>query len=107
MRYFNNIQDKSIFYKEPEDFCFSSEKAVLSMALGATIYMAATRETLMKDVLNTSSCTVVICLEDSVATSLVEKAEINLKDFFYEIQKSIHINNDSHSYSYNFKSYKY
>jgi len=51
--------------------------------------MAATRETLMKDVLNTSSCTVVICLEDSVATSLVEKAEINLKDFFYEIQKRV------------------
>ena len=86
MRYFSDIKDKSIFYKEPEEFYFSSEKDLLSHALGATIYMPATRENLMKDILNTAFSTVVICLEDSVATSLVEEAEKNLNDFFIQIQ---------------------
>jgi len=92
MRYFNNIENKNIFYKEPENFYFDSGKEVLSHALGATIYMAANRETLMKDIINTSSCTVVICLEDAVPTSLVEAAELNLMDFFKKIE--IRVNED-------------
>ncbi|MBC8059414.1 MAG: HpcH/HpaI aldolase/citrate lyase family protein [Clostridiaceae bacterium] len=86
MRYFNSIKNKNVFYKEPEHFYFSSEKDLLSHALGATIYMPANRENLMKDVLNTSSCAVVICLEDAVPTSLVEEAERNLSDFFTAIE---------------------
>lgn len=89
MRYFNNIKNKSVFYKEPEDFYLSSEKDVLSHALGATIYMAANRETLMRDILKTTSCTVVICLEDSVPTSLVQEAEDNLNDFFTGIERRV------------------
>ena len=87
MRYFDYVKDRDIFYIEPEHFMFSSDKDILSHALGATLYMAATRETLMKDIMKTTSCTVVICLEDSVPTSLLKKAENNLINFFGEVEK--------------------
>ena len=86
MRYFNYIEDRNIFYKEPEHFMLSSDKETLSHALGATLYIPATRDRLLKDILTSMAHTVVICLEDSVPTSLLEEVENNLFSLFERIE---------------------
>ncbi|WP_051542263.1 HpcH/HpaI aldolase/citrate lyase family protein [Clostridium lundense] len=88
MRYFNYInKPDSIFYKKPCPFSLNSDKELLSHALGATIYMGADRNNLLKDILSVSACSVVICLEDSVASDKLEQAEKNVLDFFKDLDK--------------------
>lgn len=86
MEYFNFIEDKgSIFYKAPEGFGLHSDKRIISHALGATLYMGGDRKNLLNDVFSNHACSVVICLEDSVAASLLEDAETNVLSFFKQI----------------------
>lgn len=94
MRYFHYVTDNSIFYKEPEKFSLNSDKELLSHALGAALYVPAARKDLMKDILSTDACTVVLCLEDSVPNNLVQEAEDNVVNFLKQIEAETIKNNN-------------
>ncbi len=83
MRYFNNLNEekKSVFYRLPQSFHRSSHRETLAYALGATLYMPATREIILADLLSEKLQglkSMVICLEDAVGDLEVKKAEVNL-----------------------------
>ena len=66
-----------LFHREPADLSRDDSLEVLSHALGATLYIPATRESLAADVLRVASqgsTSCVICLEDAIPDSAVEYA---------------------------------
>lgn len=70
-----------LFHRPPEEFHRSSERDLLAVALGATLYSPATRPTIEQDLATAAHRGVVcsvLCLEDSIADSDVEYAEKNL-----------------------------
>lgn len=80
---FDNEQLSSYFYQMPEELTLDSEKDLLSIALGATLYMPSTRNNLRDDVIKMHSkgvTSLVICLEDSIADSDVEKGLKNIRE---------------------------
>jgi citrate lyase beta subunit len=89
MRYFNyinNLQD--IFFKTPSSYGLNSSREELSYALGACLYMPATRENLLKDILSSKGMganTITLCIEDSVSSSQVVQAESNIINLFKNI----------------------
>lgn len=95
MKYFKFIDKNSdIFLLQPTEYGLHSNKELLSHALGAALYMSGIRENLLKDILSTTACTVIICLEDSVSTDLVTQAEFNVLKLFRTIEnKYIHDKN--------------
>lgn len=97
MRYFNNINNlQDIFFKVPSSYGLSSSKEELSYAIGACLYMPATRENLLKDIFfskKTGANTVTLCLEDSVSSTQVLFAENNIINLFKSI--SLLLNDDS------------
>lgn len=84
MRYFNYLtkEDRdAIFFKAPEPFNRETPREILAYALGATLYMPGTRETIAEDIIshkNTGLASTVFCLEDSIGDSEVSFAEENL-----------------------------
>jgi len=87
MKYFSYIDNNnSIFYKRPTSFNMTSNKELLSHALGATLYMGGNRPNLLKDVLSSKGCSIVICLEDSVSYNQLGQAEQNVIKFFEDIE---------------------
>lgn len=67
-----------VFFKEPAKFNKRSGRELLSYALGATLYMPATRPNIHQDLLSKKHAgltSMVICLEDSIGDEEVEKAE--------------------------------
>lgn len=83
MRYFNNLSEekKSLFNKPPQLFSRTSPRELLSYALGATLYMPATREMILDDLMSDKLQglkSMVICLEDAIGDSEIKKAEDNL-----------------------------
>ncbi|HBP65270.1 MAG TPA: citrate lyase subunit beta [Desulfosporosinus sp.] len=84
MRFFNYLKQEdreAIFYKGPEPFDRETSRATLAYALGATLYMPGTRETIAEDIIshkNTGLASTVFCLEDSIGDSEVSFAEENL-----------------------------
>ena len=84
MRYFNYLtkEDRdAIFFKAPESFDKETPRAILAYALGATLYMPGTRESIAEDIIsqkNTGLASTVFCLEDSIGDSEVPFAEENL-----------------------------
>ena len=55
MRYFNYLtkEDRdAIFFKLPEPFDKETPRATLAYALGATLYMPGTRESISKDIIS-------------------------------------------------------
>lgn len=91
MRHFNFLTDegrKDLFLVEPETFTKSTDKNLLSVTLGATLYIPATRPALMNDVRKMAkkdATSIVICLEDSIPDDKVELAEENLYGFLEEL----------------------
>ena len=89
MRYFsyiNNSQD--IFYINPSSYGLYSSREELSYALGACLYMPATRQDLLKDVISSRTSgthTITICMEDSISSSQVVQAENNVINLFLSI----------------------
>lgn len=72
---------KEIFYKEPESFTKYTDKETLSYALGATLYMPATKESIARDVIEkkfTELTSMVIDLEDAVGDNQLQEAEDKL-----------------------------
>jgi len=82
---------EAIFFKSPEFFDKETPRAVLSHALGATLYMPGTRETIAKDIIskkNMGLVSTVLCLEDSIGDAEVPFAEGNLTTQVKEIHRA-------------------
>ena len=83
MRHFSGLPDEvraRLFSRPPEDFGRDSDPALLAVALGATLYLPATREKLAHDVVRRAAAgvrSVVVCLEDAVADHELADAEVN------------------------------
>ncbi|GAA0694601.1 HpcH/HpaI aldolase/citrate lyase family protein [Kitasatospora atroaurantiaca] len=84
MRHFGHLADDvrgRLFLEQPAAFDRNSEAAVLSTALGATLYSPATRTTLQADIRKQAArgvVSMVLCLEDAIADHEVPGGEANL-----------------------------
>ncbi|THF84533.1 HpcH/HpaI aldolase/citrate lyase family protein [Cohnella fermenti] len=84
MRYFNYLSSEeahSIFHIRPEEFDSSSDKDTLAYAVGAALYMPATRATIADDLISEKQeglVSAVIDLEDAVGDNQVSQAEETL-----------------------------
>lgn len=95
MRFFDYLDELSInkiFYIKPSDFNLESRKELLSNALGATLYMPATRQNIAEDIINQKfpglkSC--VLCLEDAIDDSEVHAAEENLFSVLNQLEIAV------------------
>jgi citrate lyase beta subunit len=77
-----SAQDRSrLFSHQPQPFARHGDKDVLAVALGATLYMPATRPALVEDLVRQGERGVmssVVCLEDAVADRDLVAAEANV-----------------------------
>jgi citrate lyase beta subunit len=79
--YLSASDTDALFEAPPEQFDRGSGADLLSVALGATLYMPASRPALAADVTKQAAAgvtSVVVCLEDSVADEQLGEAEANL-----------------------------
>ncbi|GAA1699578.1 HpcH/HpaI aldolase/citrate lyase family protein [Fodinicola feengrottensis] len=83
MRHFALLTESersALFHREPVPFHRDSERSVLAVALGATLYAPATRPRLTEDIRKQASrgvASMVICLEDAISQDEVPAAEYN------------------------------
>jgi citrate lyase beta subunit len=83
MRHFDFLDDADrgrLFAHAPEPFEASSERDVLAVALGATLYSPATRPKLADDIARCAAhgvTSMVVCLEDSIPDSALADGERN------------------------------
>ena len=95
MRYFNYLTKESkdaTFFKVPESFDKETPRAILSYALGATLYMPGTRETIANDIIakrNLGLASTVFCLEDAIGDAEVLFAEGNVTTQVKKIYKAL------------------
>lgn len=86
MRHFGHLGvdvRRRLFLVEPAAFDRHAPAATLATALGATLYLPATRGTLVSDVRRQAArgvTSMVLCLEDAIADGEVAAAEANLVD---------------------------
>ncbi len=84
MRFFDYLDEPTankIFHIKPDDFYLDSQKDLLSYALGATLYIPATRQNITQNIINLKSSglkSCVLCMEDAINDSELEAAEENL-----------------------------
>jgi citrate lyase beta subunit len=86
--YLSAAEQDALFESPPEPFTRSSGNELLSVALGATLYMPADRASLVNDVVKQAAAgvtSVVVCLEDAIADEDVDAAEGNLVRAFTEL----------------------
>lgn len=94
MRYFNYLsaaQQQELFFLPPE-FIETKDKNLLEHALGATLYMPATRSTIAQDLIAgklTGLLSMVLCLEDAIGDNEVNKAEESLLDHLGQLALGI------------------
>ncbi|WP_028608749.1 HpcH/HpaI aldolase/citrate lyase family protein [Paenibacillus harenae] len=85
MRYFNYLtseEEQSFFYSLPRPFDNDADKEVLAHAVGAALYMPATRDTIANDLAagkHEGLVSMVIDLEDAVGDNQIDYAEDMLK----------------------------
>lgn len=95
MRLFSDLQQseyEQIFYKKPSEFTKNSSKEILAYALGATLYMPATRPNIHQDLLSkkhSGLTSMVICLEDAIGDDEVELAETLLVNELYTLSEEM------------------
>lgn len=95
MRHYNHLTEKElsdIFYKKPSTFNKFTPKQQLAKALGATMYMPATRESIADEVLHKkhpSLTSMVIDLEDALEDSQIESGIHNLLSQLDKISEAI------------------
>ena len=83
MRHFDYLtaaERERLFYRQPEAIGLESDAGLLAVALGATLYCPATRQTLAADIGRSAAegvMSVVVCLEDAVADADLPAAERN------------------------------
>lgn len=84
MRHFDYLSPSdatALFERPPEEFDRDGGIELLSVALGATLYIPADRPSLASDIVKQAAggvTSVVVCLEDSIADEEVDAAETNL-----------------------------
>ncbi|WP_255951517.1 HpcH/HpaI aldolase/citrate lyase family protein [Streptomyces odontomachi] len=84
MRHFGHLAPEvreHLFHRQPCRFSADAPAALLSVALGATLYSPATRPALAHDIVKQARhgvVSMVLCLEDSIDDADVETAEKNL-----------------------------
>ena len=79
--YETSERKREIFFQEPEQFTKYTDKETLSYALGATLYMPATKKSIAQDVIEkkfTELTSMVIDLEDAVGDNQLQEAEDSL-----------------------------
>jgi citrate lyase beta subunit len=97
MRHFGYLSASdtdALFEAPPEQFDRESGSELLSVALGATLYMPANRPALAADVTKQAAAgvtSVVVCLEDSVADEQLVEAEANLVAAFAELHQQVQL----------------
>lgn len=77
-RQLGGVQMRELFHRGPEPFGDSADRDLLAVALGATLYVPATRDDLAATIRRRAGrgvCSMVIDLEDAVADHEVEFAE--------------------------------
>jgi citrate lyase beta subunit len=82
-RHLSASDTAALFERPPEQLHRDSGPELLSVALGATLYMPADRPSLAADITKQAAAgvtSVVVCLEDSIADEQVAYAEGNLVD---------------------------
>jgi len=81
MQYFSYLDKekrKTLFFLEPEYFTRDCDKDFMSHALGAALYMPATRENIAEEIISHKHkylTSTIFCLEDSIHDNELEKAE--------------------------------
>ena len=91
--YLSAAQVAALFERPPERFDRGSGTDLLSVALGATLYMPADRPSLVADITKQTAAgvtSVVVCLEDAIADEQVGAAEDNLVDAFTALHAESH-----------------
>ena len=86
--YLSAAEQDALFESPPEQFTRASGNDLLSVALGATLYMPADRPSLVADVVKQAAAgvtSVVVCLEDAIPDEHVDWAEENLVRAFTEL----------------------
>ncbi|UHA74800.1 HpcH/HpaI aldolase/citrate lyase family protein [Paenibacillus sp. 481] len=92
MRYFSFLtreEESAIFFSAPTSFNSSSNKQLLAHAVGAALYMPATRPTIAQELLQRKHeglVTIVIDLEDAVGDNQIEQAEQILVQQFAQLR---------------------
>ncbi|MHA6615604.1 HpcH/HpaI aldolase/citrate lyase family protein [Pseudonocardia sp. DLS-67] len=95
MRHFGYLSASdtgALFEAPPEPFGRDSGGELLSVALGATLYMPASRPALAADVTKRAAAgvtSVVVCLEDAIADEELADAEANLVAAFAELHEQV------------------
>lgn len=95
MKHFKHLSEKQMedfFYKKPKEFNKNTNKKLLSIALGATLYMPADKEGISDILISKkypSLTAMVMCLEDAIGDSNVEKAEDNIYKQLGKLKKAI------------------
>lgn len=94
MRYFHYLspeEEQTIFYLPPQ-LIKPENQSVLEYALGATLYMPATRKTIAWDVLNgklKGLMSMVLCLEDAIGDHMILQAEDMLAEQLQQLAAAI------------------
>lgn len=94
MRYFNYLtaeQEQEIFFLPPQSITVDNQ-ALLEYALGATLYMPATRKTAAQDIVEgklRGLMSMVWCLEDAIGDNEVELAEKLIGHHFGQLTLAI------------------
>jgi citrate lyase beta subunit len=86
--YLSATEQGALFESPPEQFTRASGNDLLSVALGATLYMPADRPSLVADIVKQAAAGVtsmVVCLEDAIPDEHVDWAEENLVRAFTEL----------------------
>lgn len=89
MIYYN---DKIAYIKEPMHFNLETDKEILQYAMAGMLYMPGALRDLDKKIINFGmeyGQSISICLEDAVADSMLEEAEINTINALQTIEKNI------------------
>ncbi|MCT4621046.1 MAG: HpcH/HpaI aldolase/citrate lyase family protein [Marinisporobacter sp.] len=95
MRYFSyltNQERKDIFYCPPENFHRGDSKEILSYALGAVLYMPATKENIVQGIIekkNIGLMSMVMCLEDAIGDKAVREAERRVWENLEDLSRAI------------------
>ncbi len=96
MRHFGHLSASdtdALFETPPEPFRRDCGPGLLSVALGATLYMPADRPSLVADISKQAAAgvtSVVVCLEDSIADEQVDAAEDNLVQALGQLHREAH-----------------
>jgi len=96
LKYFsflNPDEEASLFYSSPEPFDRLTSKDMLAYAVGAALYMPATRPHIADDILSGKHeglTTIIMDLEDAVGDGEVELAEYRLAQSLSRIQEDLY-----------------